>query len=238
MADASALIDLAGEPPKIDEETCIKAFKAKMQKDLEVFRIASTMNFWVGDEKEFREFCMIEASKTYEWMKQEYGFDNEDLSWNMNKLKIREKPEIKSFDKLIKMQKETERNQKMSKARLPIEMKADIIMEGKKLGSLEVKGDGTLTYDFFLEVAKLQYIFTHRFVNERQVAYQKERRQLLKDDKLEEYEALVVEMTQWAKQCRLNVTDILHSSLGIKQEVSSATYALYLGEPEKARKFE
>ena len=51
MADASAIIDLAGEPPQIDEETCIKAFKAKMAKDLEVFRRASTMNFWVGDEK-------------------------------------------------------------------------------------------------------------------------------------------------------------------------------------------
>lgn len=69
MADASAIIDLAGEPPKIDEETCIKAFKAKMQKDLEVFRRASTMNFWVGDENQFREFCLIEASKTYEWIK-------------------------------------------------------------------------------------------------------------------------------------------------------------------------
>ena len=57
---------------------------------------------------------MIEASKTYDWIKQEYGFDPEDLSWNLNKLNIREKPEIKSFEKLIKMQKETEKSQKLA----------------------------------------------------------------------------------------------------------------------------
>jgi len=126
----------------------------------------------------------------------------------------------------------------MAKARLPLEMKEKIIIEGQKLGEVETKGDGTLTYDFFLECSKLQYRFTHEMVNEKQIAYQKERRQLLKDGKLEEYEALCVEMTQWAKQCRLNVTEILHASLKITDVVAQATYAQYLGEPEKARKFE
>lgn len=108
----------------------------------------------------------------------------------------------------------------MAKSRLPVEMKEQIIKEGQKLGTVETKGDGTLTYDFFLECSKLQYRFTHEIVNEKQTAYQKERRQLLKDGKLEEYEALCVEMTQWAKQCRLNVTEILHASLKITDVVS------------------
>ena len=41
-----------------------------------------------------------------------------------------------------------------------------MIAEGKKLGPLEIKGDGSLTYEFFLQVSIIQYKYTHKMIDE------------------------------------------------------------------------
>ena len=55
---------------------------------------------------------------------------------------------------------------RIEKCRVPVELKDEMIAEGKKLGPLEIKGDGSLTYEFFLQVSIIQYKYTHKMIDE------------------------------------------------------------------------
>ena len=41
-----------------------------------------------------------------------------------------------------------------------------MIAEADKVGPAELKADGTLTYDYFLTVSKLQYKYTFKMIDE------------------------------------------------------------------------
>lgn len=72
-----------------------------------------------------------------------------------------------------------------------------MIAEAKTLGAIELKSDGTMTYDFFLETSKLVYKYTHRMINVSLKTNVSKRRELLKEEKNAEYEEHALETTNW-----------------------------------------
>ena len=103
MADMAALIGLAESPPLLELDVAIKAYKAKMLRDLDIYRKMQNIQFWISEQKAVQEFLSLEFAKTSNWLQQEYGFDLEDLNWNVNKLKLKEQEEIKSFEKMFEL---------------------------------------------------------------------------------------------------------------------------------------
>ena len=73
MADMVALAGLATKPNLIEEATAIKAYKAKIQRDLDIHRKMNNFRFMVN-EKQSAEMTQIEIAKTSDYLLVEYGF--------------------------------------------------------------------------------------------------------------------------------------------------------------------
>ena len=114
MADMVALAGLATKPDLIEEATAIKAYKAKIQRDLDIHRKMNNIRFMVND-KQSAEMTQIEIAKTSDYLMVEYGFALEDLLWNIQKQKLDEKPEISGFKKMFMLQKQTEAKKRAAK---------------------------------------------------------------------------------------------------------------------------
>lgn len=97
----------------------------------------------------------IENFRTSDFLEQEYGFTIVDLMRNVHKQKIHELPEIKSFQKMFDMQKETEMKKRAAKAAIPEDVTKELLADAKVLGAAQVKGDGMMTFDYFLSVSKV-----------------------------------------------------------------------------------
>jgi len=65
----------------------------------------------------------------------EYGFDLTDLLRTVQKLKLQEKEEIKSFQKMFEMQKQSDARARAAKAAPPAELVTALVQEAKALGS-------------------------------------------------------------------------------------------------------
>ena len=72
-------------------------------------------------------------------------------------------------------------------------MEAKIYAEVKELGAAELKGDGTLTWDFFLTLNRMTIKFVKDITKDGMDEYTKKRRECLKEDKLDEYEELCID---------------------------------------------
>ena len=99
MADAVSVRDLEVIPIEIDDETAIRAYKAKMQKDLETFRKREQAKY-LNDDKQLEEIFQIEVCKTSDFLMTEFGINLTNLLRYVQKNKIEQKDEIKSFRKL------------------------------------------------------------------------------------------------------------------------------------------
>ena len=88
-SDESLIDELRDESPEIPEETAIKAYKAKIQRDLEVNRKLQNARYMVA-EKQLKELSQLELSKTSDFFMVEYGFSLDDLLHTVKVLKIEE----------------------------------------------------------------------------------------------------------------------------------------------------
>ena len=134
LADAVALRDLEPPLPEIDEETAIKAYKQKIQRDLEVFRKTTQARF-LSDEKSIQEMYNVEMSKTSDQLVIDFDFTLADLLRTVTKKKLEQKDEIKSFKKMFEMQKQSETNARQAKSNPPAELVDAMLAEAKGLGS-------------------------------------------------------------------------------------------------------
>lgn len=185
------------------------------------------------NEKQSAELTQIEIAKTSDFLLVEYGFQLEDLLWNIQKQKLDEKPEIAGFKKMFMLQKQTEAKKRAAKCAISEEQISEMKLDAEKIGPPEYKSDGTLTYDYFIELSKIQYRYTHNLIAKGSEEAAKERRQLLKDEKMDEYETHCVDLTNWQTDCRKNVQNKVFELLNIKKEVADKSYQTYLGDKER-----
>ena len=130
MADAVSVRDLEVIPIEIDDETAIRAYKAKMQKDLETFRKREQAKY-LNDDKQLEEIFQIEVCKTSDFLMNEFGINLTNLLRYVQKNKIEQKDEIKSFRKLYDAQKASETKARAAKATPSAEIVADMLEEAK-----------------------------------------------------------------------------------------------------------
>lgn len=78
QAESGAIKDLEPPTPEIEEEVAIKAYKKKIQRDLEIFRKLQNARHMTG-EKQITELSQVEYNKTSDSLVLEYGFTLVDL---------------------------------------------------------------------------------------------------------------------------------------------------------------
>ena len=149
-------------------------------------------------------------SKTSDQLIIDFNFTLADLLRTVTKRKLEQKDEIKSFKKMFEMQKQSESNARQAKSNPPAELVNAMLEEAKGLGSKQVKSDGTMTFDFFLETSKIIYRYTHQMTKAGLEESVTKRRELLREEKKEEFAQLVLETTNWETECRTNISNRLY----------------------------
>ena len=101
-----------------------------MQKDLENFRKTERAKY-LNDDKQLEEKYQIDICRTSDFLITEYGINLNNLLRYVQKNKIDQKDEIKSFRKLCDAQKASETKARAAKAMPSAEIVADMLEEAK-----------------------------------------------------------------------------------------------------------
>ena len=107
MADAAALSGLIDSFPKISEADALAAYKIKIQRELEIWRLANKYKY-VIDSDSLNQMIALEASKTSDRLLDAFGFDLDDLVLYSDKTGLKDTKEIAGLSKILEMQKATE----------------------------------------------------------------------------------------------------------------------------------
>ena len=101
-----------------------------MQKDLENFRRTERAKY-LNDDKQLEEKYQIDICRTSDFLITEYGINLNNLLRYVQKNKIDQKDEIKSFRKLCDAQKASETKARAAKAIPSAELVRDMLEEAK-----------------------------------------------------------------------------------------------------------
>lgn len=122
--------------------------------------------------------------------------------------KLDEDEELKSFYKIVIAQQEGEAKKRIAEATTPQETLNKLFAEGRKLGKPEIKADGTLTWDYFIDSFGLCLKYIVMQTEKGLVERKEKRRQLCKDEDDEGFNKLILETANWEKL----TCDLLHAA--------------------------
>ena len=189
-------------------------------------------------EAMIKELQQVETSKTSDAMTIEFGFGLIDLLRAIEEQKLMENEKIKGFIKMYEMQRKSELDATIAKATPKPAMVQKILAEGKALGKAQIKQDGTMTFEFFLQTSKIVTKYVFEMTNQGLADSVTKRRELLKAEKFKEYSDLVVEMTNWETSVKNNIAEKLYSSLKVTKDQVQKSYKAYLMDFEKRTTYE
>lgn len=194
--DTETRLSLESKEVSEDVEVFIKASKFKFKRDMEMFRKLQMLKYTTAPQQQ-QEIMQIEMSKTSDAIQLEFGFDLSHLVKATQHFNLAENEELKSFQKIVMAQKESEERATVEKATPPAEVLEQLKKDAEKLGKPEYKQDGTMTFDYFLESSKLIIKYTFDFTKEGLAKHASERRQAVKDKDQERVQKLILEAANW-----------------------------------------
>ena len=118
---------------------------------------------------------------------------------------------------MFDMQKETEIKLRAAKAAIPEDVVKELIADAKVLGAAQVKGDGMMTFDYFIQVSKVILKYKEKLCNAKLEGSVAERRELLKAEKYEEFNKMATELSNWETQVTNNIEARLYSTLKVQK---------------------
>ena len=180
----------------------------------------------------------LELCKTSDFIQCEYGINLTNLLRYIQKNKIDQKDEIKSFKKMFEMQKLTEQKNRLKKTTPSKDIIVRMIEEAKSCGAPQIKKDGCLTFDYFLETSKIVFKYHQEMTKDGFEESIVKRRELLKEGKTEEFTQLVLETSNWETECRLTISGRLYNFLKVPKPAQEKSYKKYLMDFEKRKAYE
>ena len=177
-------------------------------------------------------------SKTSDAIMVEFGFDLSLLMRAMKHHKLNENEELKSFQKIVVAQRDTEARKAIEAATPPKEQMAKLIAEANVLGKPEYKSDGTMTFDYFLETSKLVVKFTYTQTKDGLEEHAKKRREAVKAKDIELCQKMILEMANWEQLTTQIVSQHLYQHLKVPKQVFEKSMQTYMMEPEKRAIYE
>jgi hypothetical protein len=136
-------------------------------------------------------------SKTSDALMLEFGFDLSHLVKATQHYKLNENEELKSFQKIVIAQKESEEKAAVERASPSQETLKKLCEDADKLGKPEYKSDGTMTFDYFLESSKTVISYAYNFTKEGLAKHAAERRAAVKEGNQELVQKLILEAANW-----------------------------------------
>lgn len=177
-------------------------------------------------------------SKTSDAILLEFGFDLSHLVRATKHFNLTENEELKSFQKIVIAQKESEERQAFEKATPPKEVLEELFKEADALGKPEYKQDGTMTFDFFLESSKLIIKYCFNFTKEGLEKHAKERRTAVKEKDIEKCQKLILETANWEQLATSVIQANTYQHLKVPKPVFEKSLQMYMMDPEKRAVYE
>jgi len=235
--DAEVRMALEDRPIEETEAEIIKASKFKFKRDMEMYRKLQSLKFTTSPEAQ-NEIMNIEMSKTSDALLLEYGFDLSHLVKCSKHFKLHENEEIKSFQRLVVAQKESEEKAEFERASPPKEVLEELLKDGKKLGEPQYKSDGTMTFDFFLDTSKIVVMYTHKQTKDGLAEHAVKRREAIKNNDEEAFQKLILQTANWEQLTNTLIQANLYQHLKVPKPVFEKSMQTYLMDPEKRAVYE
>lgn len=177
------------------EET-VKALKFKLTRDMAMHRKLTTIRFTTSQQGQ-QEISMLEQAKTSDALLIEFGFDSPHLAELCRKYELENNEEVTSFRNLIEAQKKSEEQQQYARALPPKEKLEEMMKEAKSLGEVQVKADGTMTFDFFLNSSKIVFKYTLMQCAAGLKEMAARRREAIKNNDDTKFQEMILETSNW-----------------------------------------
>jgi len=219
------------------EEDIIKASKFKFKRDMEMFRKLQSLKFTTSPQAQ-AEIQAIEMSKTSDALLVEFGFDISHLTYASQHFHLEENEEIKSFRKIVIAQKESEEKAEFDRAKPPQEVIDALIKEGEALGEPQYKSDGTMTFDYFLQTAKIALKYTIMQTKDGLKEHADTRRKAISEKDEELFQKLVLKVANWEQLSHTLIQANLYQNLKVPKQVFEKSAQTYLMEPQKRTIYE
>jgi len=178
--DTETRLSLESKDITEDVNVFIKASKFKFKRDMEMFRKLQQLKFTTAPQQQ-QEIMQIEMSKTSDALMLEFGFDLSHLVRATQHFNLTENEELKSFQRIVIAQKESEEKAAFEKATPPAETIKQLLADADTIGKPEYKQDGTMTFDYFLQPSKLIIRYCYTFTKDGLAKHAIERREAVKN---------------------------------------------------------
>lgn len=235
--DAEVRMALEDKPIEESEADIIKASKFKFKRDMEMYRKLQSLKFTTSPEAQ-NEIMNIEMSKTSDALLLEFGFDLSHLVKCSKHYKLHENEELKSFQKIVVAQKESEEKAEFEKASPPKEVIEKLVAEGKALGEPQYKQDGTMTFDYFLDTSKIVVRYTYQQTKDGLAEHAIKRREAIKNNDEEAFQKLILATANWEQLTNTLIQANLYQSLKVPKPVFEKSMQTYLMDPQKRAIYE
>ena len=150
------------EPLKDTKETIVKALKRKLQLDHEKNKLITMFSKSMPIQR-LNGIRNLENDKVGCKIFLEFGFTVEYLQEGIIHFQLNKDKEIANFQQLIQLQEESNKQKFMESCTLGDEQLTAMKNECSALGKPDLKADGTMSFDYFLDSQKviLRYVHEH-----------------------------------------------------------------------------
>jgi hypothetical protein len=235
--DTETRLSLESKEITEDVSVFIKASKFKFKRDMEMFRKLQQLKFTAPPQQQ-QEIMQIEMSKTSDALMIEFGFDLSHLVRGTQHFNLTENEELKSFQRIVIAQKESEEKAAFEKATPPAETIKQLLADADQLGKPEYKQDGTMTFDYFLESSKLIIRYCYNFTKEGLAKHAVERRAAVKEKDIEKVQKLILETANWEQLSTSVIQANLYQHVKVPKPVFEKSLQVYMMDPEKRAIYE
>jgi len=92
----------------------------------------------------------------------------------------------------------------------------ELMGRGHALGQVQMKSDGCLTFDYFMQTMKIVIEYTIKHTHQGLLEIQTQRRKALKDDNMSEFKDLVYKASNWEQLTTRVIQGNLYQSLRVE----------------------
>lgn len=204
---------------------------------MDMYRKLQQLKFTTAPQQQ-QEIAQIEMSKTSDALVIEFGFDLSHLVRGSQKYNLQDNEELKSFQKIVVAQKESEEKAAFDRATPDDATCKQLLLDANALGKPEYKSDGTMTFDFFLESSKLIIKYTYNFTKEGLNEHAKQRRLAVKEKDIEKCQKLILETANWEQLTTQIIQAKTFQHLKVPKPVFEKSMQTYMMDPEKRAIYE
>lgn len=168
----------------------------------------------------------------------EFGFDLAHLAKASRHFDLDANKELQSFRRIVEAQQESEEQKEYERAQPPQEMLDQLVEEGLAFGQPQIKQDGSMTFNYFLQTSKLIAKYVAKHTAGGLESYATQRRAALTAGNQDEFHRLSLETINWEQRVNEILEATLYQALQVHKDIVDHSSQMYMMEPSKRTIYE